>query len=114
GNFVGILFQNSSNNNTLTANNVYANLYGIGFQTGSSTETLSGNNVYSNINWGLYFNNSVGTLFTNGRLGYDATGASAPDSVAEIFLDATTTSNLTLEASQVNPAPGIDVGGFSR
>jgi len=61
-NGVGIVLETSSDNNTLSANNIADNYDGIGFNSNSGN-TLSGNNITANSQYGILLNSSSNNVF---------------------------------------------------
>ena len=81
------IYLSTAANNTFTANTVSTNTQAGVYLYNSSSNTLSGNTVYGNAAYGLSLAKSTGIVVLNGKLGYDAGGASLKDTSAEIFID---------------------------
>ncbi len=106
----GIYLSSSSNNNTLSGNNVSNNTYGI-YLSSSSNNTLSGNNASNNTNSGIYLfsssnnntlsgnnansNNYAGILLYSSSNNNTFSGNNASNNYVGIALDSSSNNTLS-------------------
>jgi parallel beta-helix repeat protein len=110
----GIRAQNNIAGNVYVGNLISTNTaHGIRIDGGSGA-TFAANSIYSNGSNALFVSNATSLVFKRDLFGYNETGASFPNTGAEILFDGGTVSKVDLYNATINPATGVAPTGFAQ